>query len=135
MPGFLLEAVGSRLGEVGLRRLVLTALVCVLAGCASGVEEPVPDPVPTPEAPPQPPPIAIAPAPISVPPAPDRDQCGAWELQDLIGRPRTQIPVPVDPSRRRVVCSTCPMTMDFAPGRLTIVYDTATNLVTKVSCN
>ncbi|HEX7799602.1 MAG TPA: proteinase inhibitor i78, partial [Asticcacaulis sp.] len=34
------------------------------------------------------------------------DQCGAQPLQYLVGRPRTDIPVPLDPSTRRVVCST-----------------------------
>jgi hypothetical protein len=51
-----------------------------------------------------------------------------------VGRPRTEIPVPVDPRRRRVVCTTCPRTMDYNPSRLTIEYDSATNRVTKVEC-
>lgn len=119
-----------------MRRLALAGLVCVLAGCASGGEAPPPESQPAPDPFVQiPPPVAVAPAPMSIPPAPERDQCGAWELQNLVGKPRTEIPVPVDPSRRRVVCTTCPMTMDFSPGRLTIVYDMTSNLVTKVSCN
>jgi len=61
--------------------------------------------------------------------------CGAWELQWLVGRPRTEIPIPLNPSGRRVVCTTCPRTMDFNERRQTIEYDAATNLVVSVACN
>jgi hypothetical protein len=108
-------------------------LALALAACASG--EPSPAPPPTAPAsapaPPPPPPALPRPAPVPTPPP---DQCGAYELQNLVGKPRTSIPVPVDPSKRRVVCSSCPMTMDFNPQRLTITYDSATGLVTKVQC-
>ena len=43
-------------------------------------------------------------------------QCGAPELQGLVGRPRTEIPVPLDPGRQRVACTTCPVTEDVDPG-------------------
>jgi hypothetical protein len=33
----------------------------------------------------------------------------------LIGRPRTMIPVPLDPNRQRVACTTCPITDDVNP--------------------
>lgn len=62
------------------------------------------------------------------------DTCGARALQSLIGRPRTEIPVPVDLSRRRVTCTTCPVTMDFNPERLNILYDQATGIVRQVKC-
>jgi hypothetical protein len=67
-------------------------------------------------------------------PAPPKDACGAGPLQYLIGRPRTEIPVPVDPGRRRVVCSTCMITQDYIASRLTIVYDSGTGLVKSVRC-
>lgn len=73
-----------------------------------------------------PPPTAVSSRPA--------DQCGAVELQHLVGRPRTEIPAPVDPRRRRVVCTTCPRTMDYDPSRLTIEYDPATDRVTKAEC-
>ena len=34
----------------------------------------------------------------------------------------------------RVVCSTCPMTMDFNAERLNVIYDEKTGLVTRLSC-
>ena len=67
------------------------------------------------------------------PPGPN-DQCGAAELGYLVGKARTEIPVPIDPSKRRVVCTTCPVTQDFRPDRQTITYDAATNLVVGVRC-
>lgn len=105
----------------------------LLAGCGSDG----PTPAPPPLLPPPPPPIAIYPPPMSVPPPPPQappDTCGARELAYLVGRPRTEIPVPVQPSRRRVVCESCPRTMDFNPERQTIEYDAATGLVTSVVC-
>jgi hypothetical protein len=117
-------------------------LALALAACA-GSSKPPPPPPPPPPAPALPPrPVAIVPprpslpaAPISIIPPPKPDQCGAYLLGNLVGRPRTAIPVPVNPSRRRVVCSTCPRTEDFRPDRLTIEYDAATGKVTKVGCN
>ena len=62
------------------------------------------------------------------------DTCGAADLAYLVGKPRTEIPIPADLTHRRVVCSTCPLTTDVMPERQTITYDSATHLVTKVSC-
>jgi hypothetical protein len=118
------------------------ALACVLAllvgGCGSdGPAAPGDTPAPPPPPPPPPPAVSITPAPISVPAPPfvPPDRCGAWELQDLVGKSRREIPVPVEVSRRRVICSTCPKTMDFNPTRLTIEYDQASERVTSVACN
>jgi hypothetical protein len=119
-----------------MRRIWLAAVMAVLAGCSSD-----PKPAPAPAAPPSPPPppvsapISLPPAPISVAPPPPPDQCGAYELTGLVGKPRTEIPVPLVPARRRVVCTTCPKTLDFNPTRLTIEYDAGSGLVTKVGCN
>lgn len=110
------------------------AVLIVLAGCASEPPAPaLPPPPPPPAIAAGPPPIDLPPAPISVPP-PAPDQCGAYLLQHLVGRPRTEIPIPVDPSSRRVICSTCPKTLDFAPGRQTIEYDAQTGRIAKVEC-
>ncbi len=75
----------------------------------------------------------------SAPPAPTHapaipDQCGAGDLADLVGKPRTDIPVPVDPSHRRVYCTTCMVTQDYDPTRLNIVFDAQTGIVKTVKC-
>jgi hypothetical protein len=102
---------------------LLTAAV-LLAGCASDAPFP-PPPV-------APPPPVYAPPPLAPPPA--RDTCGAAALQSLVGKPRTEIPVPVNPGGRRVYCTTCPVTMDYSPGRQNIIFDADTGLVREVKC-
>ncbi len=80
---------------------------------------------------------AIPPAdvtPATSPAAKPADTCGAAELAYLVGKPRTEIPIPADLTRRRVVCTTCPVDGEVRPERQTITYDSATNHVTKVSC-
>ncbi|WP_313103797.1 hypothetical protein [Brevundimonas sp.] len=64
----------------------------------------------------------------------DADMCKASELQWLVGKPRTQIPVPVDVVNRRVACTTCPVTEDYSPYRLNIFYNQQTGIVERVSC-
>lgn len=63
-----------------------------------------------------------------------KDTCGAQALQYLVGRARTDIPVPLHPSQRRVVCSSCVMTQDFSPYRQTIVFDTKTGVIQSITC-
>lgn len=91
---------------------------------------------------PAPPPPAPAPSPV-VRPTPqkppvfkpvDTDKCDAKELQYLVGKPRTEIPVPLEPSKRRVLCSTCAATMDYRADRQTIVFDTETGIIKSVTC-
>ena len=67
-------------------------------------------------------------------PTPASDQCGAAPLQYLVGKMKDEIPVALVPSRRRVVCTTCPATMDMRPDRQTIRYDEATKKVVSVTC-
>ena len=74
----------------------------------------------------------LLPAPGSRPHLPDT--CGAAALAGLVGRPRTQIPVPVDLTRRRVACTACPVAPDVRMDRLNILYDAQTGLVTKITC-
>ena len=64
----------------------------------------------------------------------DGDLCHAAELQNLVGQPRTEIPVPVDVINRRVTCTTCPVTEDYSPYRLNIFYDQDTGIVEEVRC-
>lgn len=127
--------------KLTVRLLILGLSAAVVAGCSSGPEIP--------------PPPARAPSNPGYTPVPDRgkpstpapstpsapqfkpvanDQCGAMDLQHLIGKPRTDIPVPLHPGKRRVVCSTCAVTMDYSADRQTIVFDTDTGLIQSVKC-
>lgn len=99
--------------------LALGASLLFLSACAS---EPPPPPPPRPQEPPSRP----APAPV--------DQCGANQAQGLIGRHRSEIPVPVNPGLQRVACTTCPVTMDFHPRRLNFFYDAETGLIREIRC-
>ena len=110
-----------------MRRIALAAALA-LAACSS---------TPEPEAAPPPataPPSASAPPAQTPTPQPTADQCGAKDLQRLIGRPRTEAPVPVRPELQRVVCSTCAMTMDYVPNRLNVIFDATTGLIKEVRC-
>lgn len=60
--------------------------------------------------------------------------CDAPSLAYLIGRSRTEIPVPADLSKRRVTCATCPSSEDYRPDRTDILFDARTNRVTDVTC-
>jgi hypothetical protein len=113
----------------GSVKLWAAAALMALGACTAPASEPAPA-APTP---PPPRPQQTAPA-TPAPPPRSSDSCGAGPLQYLVGRPRTDIPVPVNPSQRRVVCSTCMMTQDYVPSRQTITYDTQTGRVSSVRC-
>jgi hypothetical protein len=115
------------MAQGSLRRWAVAALI-VVSACAEPAKAPSPTPAPV-SPPPHPRPVAPQP-----PPSSSRDACHAGPLQYLIGKPHTDIPVPVTPSLRRVVCSTCVMTHDYNPARQTIIYDATTGLVTSVKC-
>ncbi len=104
-----------------MRRIFLLAMLTAF-GCAS--------PPALPPAPPAEPPVVVAP---STPP-PQADACGANLHQDLVGRPRTEIPVPINPELQRVACDSCPITQDYSPDRLNFFFDAASGRITKVSC-
>lgn len=105
-------------------RMTLAAVgLMSLFACAT------PEPAPAPA--PPPPPKAEAPPPP--PPAP-RDTCGAKDLAYLVGRPKSEIPIPVDPTKRRVACTTCPVTMDYRADRLNIFFDAETGVIKEVKC-
>ena len=88
------------------------------------------------------PPQWAAPAPTIAPvavakaaPEPGKpDLCNAQSLSYLIGRPRTEIPIPVDPSTRQVVCTTCIAPDDQSDTRQRILFDAETSLITAVGC-
>ncbi|MGA0604362.1 peptidase inhibitor I78 [Phenylobacterium sp. VNQ135] len=103
-------------------RLGLMAAILALAGCATPEPEPAPQPAPPP-----------APAPVATP-APAPDACGAQAVQHLVGRPRTEIPVPLKPELQRVACTTCPVTQDSNPNRLNFLFDAETGIIKEVRC-
>ncbi|WP_168072549.1 peptidase inhibitor I78 [Caulobacter sp. SSI4214] len=113
---------------------VASALVLgvVLASCSSAPEP----------APPPPPTTPTAPAAVALPPTPPtspssvepKDQCGLKEALVYVGKPRTSLPAPVDPSRWRVACTTCPVTLDYRPDRLNILFNADTGVVQQVKC-
>ena len=129
------------MGKTGMRIAAGMALALCVAGCAGPrypTQAPAPAAAPRPSAPP---PSAPAPAPAPPPrspiPKPDvtvRDTCGAAELQRLVGRPRTEIPVPIDPGRQRVACTTCPVTDDYNPNRLNFFFEADTGRIKQIRC-
>ena len=42
--------------------------------------------------------------------------------------------MPVDPTKRRVTCTTCPVTTDYSPERLNILFDAETGIIKEVKC-
>lgn len=100
----------------------------VLIGCSSAPEPAPPPPPSTPTAPP-----AIA-LPTPPPQSEPKDECGLKDAQAYLGQPRTSLPAPVDPSRWRVACTTCPVTMDYRADRLNILFNADTGIVQQVKC-
>ncbi len=62
------------------------------------------------------------------------DICKAGEMQYLVGKSRTEIPVPVDVVNRRVTCTTCPVSQDYSAYRLNIFYNADTGIIEQVRC-
>ena len=116
------------MGEAGMIRRI--AFVVSLGAVAVAVSGPsTADPATTP------PGNQATPTPASVLPLPATEpQCDAAALTYLIGKLRTEIPVPVEPARRRVYCSSCIITEDYVPDRTDIVFDSQTGIITEVKC-
>jgi hypothetical protein len=62
------------------------------------------------------------------------DTCGAFGLQYLVGKPKAEIPVPVNPGKRQVTCTSCARAPGDDPARTTILFDQGSGLVTQVIC-
>lgn len=74
------------------------------------------------------------------PPAPLRalsvappDRCGAREMAWLVGKPKAEIPVPVNLANRRVICVACERGPQVEE-RLSIYVDPDTDTVQQVGC-
>ncbi len=119
---------------MGKGGLILAAVALALSACAPP-EPPATRPVGVvvlPEARGEDGPSYSAVTPVEV--QDPADLCRAGALQWLVGRDRSEIPVPVDITNRRVACTTCPRTEAHSPYLLNILYDARTNRVTEVSC-
>ena len=113
-----------------MRRWAWIGAALLLAACSSTPSYPTSSPAEAPVAPQPPPRRTPAPKPqVSV-----KDQCGAAAMQRLVGRPRSEIPVPLVPSRQRVACTTCPVTLDYSPERLNFFFDADTGIIKQVRC-
>lgn len=106
----------------GLRIIGLTAGLLMAAACSSSVP-----PAARYDGPAGPPAPVYQPRPVA-------DECGAGGLQTLVGQPRTEIPVPVEITNRRVTCTDCPLTEDYSASRLNILFNRETGLVERVYC-
>ncbi|HEY8574615.1 peptidase inhibitor I78 [Phenylobacterium sp.] len=104
--------------------LVFAGLALLLGACGTSPEDTEPAA----------PPPAVRPAPPASTPPPPPDSCGASRLQHLVGRPKSEIPIPVDPGRQRVACTTCPVTQDFSPQRLNFFFDADTGVIREIRC-
>ena len=93
------------------RFLILSGAFGLLALAACAEYLPVDNAGNTTAAPPKPAEAAATPV--------KGDQCHAADFQYLVGKPKTEIPVAADLSKRRVYCSTCVVTLDYRPMRLT----------------
>jgi len=80
---------------------------------------------------------ACAPMPTEPAPAPpsgDAEQCRASAYQSYVGRNRSTLPQQPAGETWRVTCTTCPVTMDYNPRRLNILYNERTNIIEQVRC-
>lgn len=68
------------------------------------------------------------------PPGDGPDQCKAAQYQSYVGRNRSTLPPKPTGETWRVTCTTCPVTMDYNPTRLNILYDEQTGIIRQVKC-
>lgn len=130
-----METVGR--GALGKGGLIALAGALAVSACASQPPSRAPSyphyPTTTPVAP-----VSATERPYLAEPgvrnATGEAMCKADEFQWLIGKPRSEIPVPVDVVNRRVACTTCPVAEDYSPYRLNIFYNQRTGLIEQVRC-
>lgn len=72
--------------------------------------------------------------PTPTPPVSGQKVCRAENYQRYIGRNQSELPATPADENWRLACSTCAVTMDYREDRLTIVYNTQTNLIQSARC-
>ncbi|GAW40004.1 Peptidase inhibitor I78 family protein [Brevundimonas sp. SH203] len=81
---------------------------------------------------------ACAPTQTTTPPTGGSDggfkACKVSDYQSYVGRNRSTIPTAPAGQTFRVLCTTCPATMDYRENRVNFVYDQATDIVREVKC-
>ncbi|MBU1541041.1 MAG: hemolysin [Alphaproteobacteria bacterium] len=82
--------------------------------------------------------VACAPVvddgPAPTPPGDGPGQCRADQYQRYIGRNRSELPPRPTNEVWRVTCTTCPVTMDYNPARLNILFEESTGVIREVKC-
>jgi hypothetical protein len=78
--------------------------------------------------------MAAEPAPAGPPRNPDADICHASQYQGFVGRKLTDLPPKPDGAVWRTACTSCPMTMDFNPARMNIVFDKDSEVIKSIRC-
>jgi hypothetical protein len=72
--------------------------------------------------------------PAPMPPEDGPNQCKADQYQRYVGRNRSELPARPSGEVWRVTCTTCPVTMDYSPGRLNILFEEPTGVIREVKC-
>lgn len=75
----------------------------------------------------------VEPAPAT-PPSDGPTRCRADQYQRFIGRNRSELPARPANETWRVTCTTCPVTMDYSPSRLNILYEERSGIIREVKC-
>jgi len=65
---------------------------------------------------------------------PTRDECNAAAYKNLVGKNKSEIPAKPANANWRIACTSCAVTMDYAPARLNIFFDTKTEVIKEVKC-
>ena len=72
--------------------------------------------------------------PAPTPPEDDLTRCKADQYQRYVGHNRSELPAGPAGEVWRVTCTTCPVTMDYSPQRLNILFDEASGVIREVKC-
>ena len=67
-----------------------------------------------------------------MPPDDGPSQCTADQYQRFVGRNRSELPAQPAGETWRVTGTTCPVTMDYSPGRLNMFYEQSSGIIREV---